>query len=287
MQTTIWAIFNHSIIPSTKVALKGQHKFCHKGKDSWCKFNADLETSKQMYDKGKRLPSSFYNILKPIFSRLAFKDLLEKCLKGITQNANESLNHMVWERCPKATFCSKIRIETAVAEAVCCFNTGACSKALILKAAEIENVGEHSFSALQKEDHLRQVSASQKITRKYKNWRISKKKSKMIFDSSMKHGSFPEAWKRANVVPIHKKNSKNLKINYRPISLFPIFGKIFEKLIFDSLYEHLNVNSLLNPNQSGFRPGDSTIDQLISIYSSHNLCCLRLQPYTRCSFCLS
>ena len=88
---------------------------------------------------------------------------------------------------------------------------------------------------------------------------------KMIFHSCMIHGSFPEAWKRANVVPIHKKNSKNLKQNYRPISLLPIFGKIFEKLIFDSLYQHLNVNGLLNPNQSGFRPGDSTINQLLSI----------------------
>ena len=34
---------------------------------------------------------------------------------------------------------------------------------------------------------------------------------------------------------------------------------------YDSLYEHLNVNNLLNPNQSGFRPGDSTINQLLSI----------------------
>ena len=33
----------------------------------------------------------------------------------------------------------------------------------------------------------------------------------------------------------------------------------------DSLYEHLNVNNLLNPNQSGFRSGDSTINQLLSI----------------------
>ena len=88
---------------------------------------------------------------------------------------------------------------------------------------------------------------------------------KIIFDSCIIHGSFPEAWKRANVVPIHKKNSKNLKQNYRPISLLPIFGKIFEKLIFNSLYQHLNVNGLLNPNQSVFHPGDSTINQLLSI----------------------
>ena len=178
MQQAIWAIFHHSIVPPTDVTLRHQHKFCPKARDSWCKFNADLETGKQTYNESKRLPSSFYDILKPIFSRLSSKDLLEKCLKGVTQNANESLNHMIWERCPKATFCSKVRIESAVAEAVCCFNTGAGSKALILKAAGIKEVGQHSLTALQKEDHLRQVSASQKIMRKYKNWRINKKRSK-------------------------------------------------------------------------------------------------------------
>ena len=77
-----------------------------------------------------------------------------------------------------------------------------------------------------------------------------------------------EIWKCANVVPVHKKNEKNIKSNYRPISLLPIFGKVLEKLIYDSLYSHLVSRDLLNPNQSGFRPGDSTVNQLISI--THN-----------------
>ena len=58
---------------------------------------------------------------------------------------------------------------------------------------------------------------------------------------------------------------KNVKANYRPISLLPIFGKILEKLMYDSLYSLLVTNELLNPNHSGFRPGDSTVNQLISI----------------------
>ena len=62
-----------------------------------------------------------------------------------------------------------------------------------------------------------------------------------------------------------RKNEKNVKSNYRPISLLPIFGKMFEKLVYDSLYSHLVFCNLLNPNQSGFRPGDSTVNQLISI----------------------
>ena len=55
------------------------------------------------------------------------------------------------------------------------------------------------------------------------------------------------------------------KKNYRPISLLPICGKIFEKIIFDAIYDHLCKNQLLTPKQSGFRPGDSTVNQLIAI----------------------
>ena len=88
---------------------------------------------------------------------------------------------------------------------------------------------------------------------------------KIIFINCLRRGIFPDIWKHANIVPVHKKNEKNVKGNYHPISLLPIFGKILEKFIFDSLYSHLVSSKLLNPNQSGFRPGDSTINQLISI----------------------
>ena len=88
---------------------------------------------------------------------------------------------------------------------------------------------------------------------------------KIIFTNCLRCGVFPEIWKCANVEPVHKKNEKNIKSNYRPISLLPIFGKVLEKLMYDSLYSHLVSCDLLNPNQSGFRPGDSTVNQLISI----------------------
>ena len=52
--------------------------------------------------------------------------------------------------------------------------------------------------------------------------------------------------------------------NCRAESLLPIWGKVFEKIIFNSLFIYLN-NNFLNSNQSGFRPGDSCVNQLISI----------------------
>ena len=87
----------------------------------------------------------------------------------------------------------------------------------------------------------------------------------IIFTNCLRQGVFPGIWKCANIVPVHKKNEKNRKSNYRPISLLPIFGKILEKLMYDPLYSHLVSCELLNPNQSDFRPGDSTINQLICI----------------------
>ena len=75
--------------------------------------------------------------------------------------------------------------------------------------------------------------------------------------------------KKGNVIPVHKKESRQLNKNYRSISLLPICGKIFKKNIFDVIYKHLTDNDLLTPDQSGFRPGDSTINQLL--YITHKI----------------
>ena len=81
----------------------------------------------------------------------------------------------------------------------------------------------------------------------------------------MQSGSFPNNWKKSNVVPIHKKDEKQLLQNYRPVSLLPICGKIFERIIFNPIFKYLEKNSLLCPNQSGFCPFDSCENQLLSI----------------------
>ena len=88
---------------------------------------------------------------------------------------------------------------------------------------------------------------------------------KLIFQNILSTGIFPDFWKRANVTPIHKKGDKQVIKNYRTISLLPICSKLFEKIVFKHLYNFLNLNALLTKNQSGFRPGDSTINQLISL----------------------
>ena len=88
---------------------------------------------------------------------------------------------------------------------------------------------------------------------------------KLIFDQSLKEGKFPEIWKVANAVPVHKKEDKCLVKNSRPISLIPIFAKVFERVFYTSLFKHFLHNKLFTPPQSGFLPGDSCTDQLLSI----------------------
>ena len=70
---------------------------------------------------------------------------------------------------------------------------------------------------------------------------------------------------KANVVPIHKKSNRHIYSNYRPVSLLPICGKIFERILYKALHNHLNDNFLLCESQSGFRCGDSCVNQLLSI----------------------
>ena len=68
----------------------------------------------------------------------------------------------------------------------------------------------------------------------------------------MKKGKFPTEWKKANVVPVHKKGYKQILKNYQPVSLPPIGGKLFESLRYNKICQYFNENDLISQNQSGF-----------------------------------
>ena len=92
---------------------------------------------------------------------------------------------------------------------------------------------------------------------------------RLIFNHCIDNGIYPCEWKKANVVPIHKKGDKQTLKNYRPVSLLPICGKIFERLIYNEMFGFFLDKGLISANQSGFKPGDSCINQLLSI--THNI----------------
>ena len=86
-----------------------------------------------------------------------------------------------------------------------------------------------------------------------------------IFRASLNDESSPTEWKKAIVVPINKRDDKQILKDYRLVSLLPICAKIFERLIYNIIFEYLIENNLITENQSGFKPGDSCINQLLSI----------------------
>ena len=73
--------------------------------------------------------------------------------------------------------------------------------------------------------------------------------------------------KKTNIVPVHKKRDKQILKNYRAVvSLLPTCGKSFlERLIYNNLLEYFIDNDLISQNQSGFKQGNSCLNQLMSI----------------------
>ena len=74
----------------------------------------------------------------------------------------------------------------------------------------------------------------------------------LIANSSFSSGVFPDKLKFAKVTPIHKRKSKLELANYRPISIFPIFSKILEKLMNVRMVKFLNQNRIIFEQQYGF-----------------------------------
>jgi len=83
-----------------------------------------------------------------------------------------------------------------------------------------------------------------------------------LYNSCIKKGTFPSSLKTGRISPIFKKGDDQLLENYRPVSILPIFGKIFEKIIYSRFYSFLLSQGILHESQFGFRQGHSTTHAL-------------------------
>ena len=79
-----------------------------------------------------------------------------------------------------------------------------------------------------------------------------------LYNNCMLLGDFPHILKLGKITPIYKKGNRELIENYRPISTLPIFGKIFEKIIYKRLYSFFTSKGIISDFQFGFRKGHST-----------------------------
>ena len=84
-----------------------------------------------------RLPLSVIGHLKPVYEELSKPELLNMCLYGKTQNANESFNGTIWERIPKTTYVGLDKFEFGVYDAVANFNNGRIATIDIMRSLKM------------------------------------------------------------------------------------------------------------------------------------------------------
>ena len=75
------------------------------------------------------------------------------------------------------------------------------------------------------------------------------------FNNCVDVGVFADDLKHADVTPVHKKKDKSDKINYRPVSIFTNISEIYDKLIYNQLYDYFD--DIQSPSQCGFWKGYS------------------------------
>ena len=79
-----------------------------------------------------------------------------------------------------------------------------------------------------------------------------------LFNKSLVSGIFPDDWKCARVTPLFKEGEPSDLNNYRPISVISVIAKVFERIVYDQLYNFLTNEDIISNHQSGFRPLHST-----------------------------
>ena len=91
---------------------------------------------------------------------------------------------------------------------------------------------------------------------------------KLLFNYSLDNGKIPDILKTASVNAIYKgKGDSSDPNNYRPIAITSVFIKMLEKIIFKYTYNYVTKYNMISDHQSGFRPTDSTVNQLLYIYN--------------------
>ena len=87
-----------------------------------------------------------------------------------------------------------------------------------------------------------------------------------IITLSIMQSKFPSSWKYSKLIPLHKKESKLERKNYRPVAILSPLSKILEKVVYLQLYEYLTANKLFHPNLHGYRQNRSTQTALLQMY---------------------
>lgn len=151
-----------------------RHTKCPEGVESWC-FYKRAEARKETPGPHKEnlktpITPTVLKYIAPIYERLASYELLNRCLQCLTQNANESLNGVIWSKCPKVRNVSKRAVESAVAEAVGEYNFGGSAIITSLDTSGIK-IGNVANKIITSRTKIRMKHAVRRNTNKFKEYR--------------------------------------------------------------------------------------------------------------------
>ena len=90
----------------------------------------------------------------------------------------------------------------------------------------------------------------------------------ILFNLSITQEICPDKLKTGQINPVHKFESKTLYSNYRPISILPLFSKVFERLMFNRIYNFVIKHEIIYKNQFGFQNGKSTEHAILDLYTN-------------------
>ena len=167
MKKSIIATLCHNVLCADP---EKQHRYCPLGEKSWCKWQQDLATGTATYKNDNCLPEVFLEVLRPVFVLLSETKLLQRCVRGTTQNPNECINSLIWARCPKHKHHGAKVVRFAVASAVCHFHSGASSRERVMERL-LTPAGHHSRTAFTKRDRKRVRKAESQASERGKKQR--------------------------------------------------------------------------------------------------------------------
>lgn len=182
MREAIWAIFRHK----SSTDKKPQHNLC---KETWCKY-LQMQTDKTIKNPHSHsMPQAVMDAIKPIFIDLTSPELLNKCLEGYTQNANESINQLIWKYCPKNQYHGVKTVSTAVGLAVIIYNDGSKSIASVFERLGI-SVGNFCRTYLCTRDSQRIDKADIRATEASLEYRRAKRQERLAADEAVEDGAY-------------------------------------------------------------------------------------------------
>ena len=156
MRKAIGAVLYHCSESSSE---ETRHLYCPKDKDTWYKWQKDKLTGENEYKEKVSIPKAIKERLLPIFKDLCDPQLLEKCFHGQNQNVNESLNGIIWQKCPKNLLVTRQVLEIAASSAVLQYNDGAGAIINVMKRLSVEPGMFFYQGAIGKNDKRIKVSA--------------------------------------------------------------------------------------------------------------------------------